>query len=113
MRARGTLKVLQLIHPIKKRNGTDRASVPSTSFFCGFWPEACIARPLLVLTAYTPLPSEYSMVGGGNGWRKGLRTNSSTKASTSTLLPSIHPPCLQSRPCTLYSSFTLIRYQLK
>lgn len=36
MRARGTLKVLQLIHPIRKRNGTDRASVPSTSFFCGF-----------------------------------------------------------------------------
>lgn len=59
MRARGMLKVLQLIHPIRKRNGTDRASVPSTSFFCGFWREAWIARPLLVH------PPSLSMVGGG------------------------------------------------
>lgn len=100
------------IDPSHKKKKWDRQGIGSINFFfLRILARSVDSSSLAGLHCVHPLP-EYSMV-GDNGWRKGLRTNSSTEASTSTLLPSMHPPCLQSRPCTLYSSVMLIRYQLK
>lgn len=71
-RARGTLRVLQLIHFVGKRNGTNRASVPSTSFFLRIVARSVDSSSLAGSHCVHPSLYRSRYGGGDNGWRRGV-----------------------------------------